>query len=258
MNSGTVLSLQLSRNEVNVDAYIAYVYGYSLEDLTKNLDEIFHSSERRYFDTIKSEKRKFTYLSGRFAGKLAVAEYLHEDDMSRIEIRSGFFDQPLVKHLSVETPELTLSHCSDLAIAIAYQTGHIMGVDVEEIDLSKSHVFKSQLTQDEITRAEGTFEDFRMGYHLMWTAKEALSKALKCGLTVPFDILEIDEIKSSESGAYISLYKNFVQYKCCSWIMDRHILSITLPQKTDIGLDIKGDLQRASVQQTGSVRHTVT
>ena len=253
VKTDTVFPLDLARNEVKIAAYMAYVYKDEYQGIINNIDNFLHDSELEYFNSIKSEKRRFSYLSGRFSGKLAVSEFLHEIDMKGVEIRSGIFDQPLVKHLSTDTPELTLTHCSDLAIAIAYQAGHIMGVDVEDIDFSKSHVFKSQLTEREVARAENSFEDLRIGYHLMWTAKEALSKVLKCGLTVPFDILEIEECNPIEKTAYLSLYKNFVQYKCCSWIMDGYLLSITLPRKTDIQLDIPSKIIRGHAQQTSSI-----
>ena len=235
----TVFSLELIRNEASVNAYMAYVYDDVYQDILNNIDDFLHEAERNYFNNIKSEKRKFTYLTGRFAGKLALAEYLQDAALNSIEIRSGCFDQPLVKHLSFDTPELTLSHCSDLAVSIAHQAGHIMGIDVEEVDLGKSHVLKSQLTEAEVSKAQTDFGDYRIGYHLMWTAKEALSKAIKCGLTVPFDILEIEELEPLvKETSYTSYYKNFAQYKCVSWITDHHLLSITLPRKTEMRLDI--------------------
>ena len=238
-----VFSLELIRNEKKVDAYMAYVYDDVYKNIINDTDNFLHNSERNYFTSLKSEKRRFTYLTGRFAGKLALSQYLHEPNLRAIEIRSGCFDQPLAKHLSFDTPEVTLSHCSDLAVAITYQAGHIMGIDVEEIDFSKSHVLKSQLTEAEAIKAQQNFEDYRIGYHLMWTAKEALSKALKCGLTVPFDILEIEDLNSQKENNYTSIFKNFAQYKCISWIMDRHLLSITLPRKTEMGTDVLREIR---------------
>ena len=242
MKNDTVFSLNLARNTGNVKAYLAYVFDGQYQEILNEVDKFLHPNERDYFNYLKSEKRRFSYLTGRFAGKLAVSEYLGEIDLQAIEIRSGIFDQPIVNHYSRDTPEITISHCSDLAVALAFHSGHPMGVDIEEIDFSKTHVFKSQLTASEIAKTEKKFEDPRIGCHLVWTAKEALSKVLKCGLTVPFEILEIEEFKVLEKNSYMTSYKNFAQYKCLSWKIENHLFSITLPKKTEMSVDIPAKL----------------
>ena len=248
LNNDTVFSLGLHRQETEIESYLAFVFYAQYQNTLNNIENILHENERRYFNNLKSERRRFSYLTGRFVAKLAICEYLHEIDMTQIEITSGIFDQPIVKHLSFDTPSVTISHCSDLSIAIACQQGHIMGIDVEEIDFNKTHVFKSQLTDDEISKSESNFKDTRLGYNLIWTAKESLSKAIKCGLTVPFSVLEIDKIEHVSDNAYLSNYKNFAQYKCYSWFTDKHLISITLPRKTETTLNIAGKIIALNAQ----------
>ena len=234
MSNKTVFSLELFRNDVRITAFFAFAIEEHYQNIFEKVQGFLHPNELIYFNNLKSEKRKFSYLTGRYCGKLAISQFLSETEMKDIEIRPGIFDQPIVRHHSIDTPEITISHCSDLAVAIAFPPGHIMGIDVEEIDFSKTHVFKSQLTQSEIDKVDRSFDDSRIGFHLIWTAKEALSKALKCGLTVPFDILEVEQIGHFAESGYLSSYKNFAQYKCISWVWDKHLLSIALPRKTDM------------------------
>lgn len=69
---------------------------------------------------------------------------------------------------------------------------------------------------------------------LLWTAKEALSKILRCGLMVPFQLLEVENM---EHQAYFTevFFRNFYQYKAVSFkIQDNIIGSIACPRKTSL------------------------
>ena len=163
---------------------------------------------------------------------------MNEPNYTKIEIASGIFDQPIVKHLSIDIPGLSLSHCQDFAIAIAFPSGHPMAIDMEKIDQNKIDVIKSQLTSNEINLAQTSPLGETIACTLIWTIKEALSKVLKCGLMIPFAILEIDQPVFNKEGTCISYFKNFGQYKSYSWVIGDYVLSIISPQKTDMDLDV--------------------
>ena len=240
LNICQVFPLELTRNNNPVDGFLATVHSGKYEEIHENIGAILHPNEAAHFRNLIAEKRKLSYLLGRCVVKFAVSKFLYETNLAEIEIAFGTFEQPIVKHLSADVPEVTLSHCDNIATAIAVQQGHIMGIDVEGVDFAKTHVFRSQITDAEAEKAEQSFDDARIGYHLIWTAKEALSKALKCGLTVPFSILQVETIRPADNtNGYVLTYKNFAQYKCLSWEIDNFLLSITLPQKTRLSLDLK-------------------
>jgi 4'-phosphopantetheinyl transferase len=162
---------------------------------------------------------------------------LQEPDPTQIEICAGTFCQPVVKYSSVETPELTIAHCHDAAVAIAFQTGHPIGVDLEFIEGNKSQVLEGQFTPVELQRLKLLQETDEDSYYFLWTAKEALSKAIKCGLTVPFEVLEVKEIVQTGTHAYVSSFKNFSHYQAYSWIKYQHVLSVVLPKNTHLAVD---------------------
>ncbi len=228
----------MSRGETAVTAYMAASRRRVFDRIVNHPAAILHPEEMPYYDRLKAEKRRFSYLTGRYTAKLAVAEFVCDPNLSSIHIASGTFDQPVVRYPCAATPAVTLSHCDDFVTAIAHDAGHIMGIDIECIDFSKTHVFKSQITDAETRRAQHDFDDYRLGYHLIWTAKEALSKALKCGLTVPFRILEIESFTRINTSCYLCNYTNFSQYKCYSWLLEHHVLSIALPKKTELMADV--------------------
>lgn len=237
-NSSFKVPLTLYREDKRSNVYLAYVSSQEFPFLFENLERILHPNELSYFKTLQFERRQLSYLIGRYAGKQALSLFLNESDYTKIEIASGIFDQPVVRHLSVDTPELSLSHCQDLAVAIAFPSGHPLAVDVEKTDQNKIDVIRSQLTSNEINLAQTSPLGEIIACTLIWTIKEALSKVLKCGLMIPFAILEIDQSVFNKNGTCISYFKNFGQYKSYSWVIEDYVLSIILPQKTDMDLDI--------------------
>ncbi len=123
-------------------------------------------------------------------------------------------------------------------MAIAYQPGHIMGVDLEPLDSSKLFVYERVLTAAELELARSFPFAFAAMCNIMWTVKEALSKAIKCGLITPFEILEIQTMAQEPDGTFLSHFRNFGQYKCHSWMLPGYGLSIVLPRKTEFILDL--------------------
>lgn len=238
---GINFPLDIQRNQRSVRTHLAYVETDHYTVIHDQYRSFLHTGEIAYFDNLIAEKRKLSYLLGRYAAKIAVSRLLNESDLTKIEISFGTFEQPIVNYVSFNTPDVTISHCDGVAMAIATQAGHVMGIDIEKIDFSKTHVFKSQITEDEAKKASQQFEDERVGFHMIWTAKEALSKTIKCGLTVPFDILQLDNIipASTINNVYESSFKNFAQYKCLSWQLKNYLLSIVLPKKSMIPIGIK-------------------
>ncbi len=229
MKSQFVTALNINDKNEKVSAYLACVHSQEYTSILKNIHNILHPNEINYFLGLEYERRKLSYLLGRHVAKQAVASYLNEIDFTEIEIVSGSFNQPIVKHLSADTPHVTISHCDCLATAIAFCPSQIIGVDVEYIDRERLSVYQSQLTTKEKDCIENSFQDNVSGSVCLWTIKEALSKALKCGFMIPFDILEVEQLNCLDDRSYLSSFKNFKQYKCFSFIFHPYVLSVVLP-----------------------------
>ncbi|HKP94803.1 MAG TPA: 4'-phosphopantetheinyl transferase superfamily protein [Fibrobacteria bacterium] len=232
-----VLPLDLKREGGAVRAFLAFARGELFPSILERISADFHAYELRHYARLKHRGRQASYALGRWACKLAAGAYLGESDKGKIEIGSGSFNQPIVRHGAHEIPEITLAHTPDLALAIAYPSGHIMGVDVEPVDGSKLFVYQRVLTPSEQSLARSLPTDFLRACNLMWTVKEALSKAIKCGLMTPFEVLEIQSMTQETDGRFLACFRNFSQYKCISWLRPDSGLSIVLPRKTDLTLD---------------------
>ncbi|MDY6935442.1 MAG: 4'-phosphopantetheinyl transferase superfamily protein [Spirochaetota bacterium] len=234
-----VISLNVKRNEEPVSAYLGCVSQNAYSMLENNIESILESNKLRYFSSLRFEKRKKDYLTGRYMAKSVVAEYLHETNLAAIEIANGVFNQPFVKYNGPDIPGVSLSHSYDWSVALSFPYGHPMGIDIEKVDLEELDIIKGQLTEDEIRLIHESGIKEEITYFQTWTMKEALSKVLKCGLTTPFTVLEIDKPHFQSNGVATCLFKNFGQYKCHSWIIKGYALSIVLPKNSEMKMDIR-------------------
>jgi 4'-phosphopantetheinyl transferase len=229
--------LNLSRQHKDVPSYLAFSFASNFPSLAEHLEQFLHPNEINYFRGLQFPLRQTSFLLGRHAAKQVLTAFFGEPDPTLIEVCTGIFCQPLVKYRSVEKPELTIAHCQDAAVAIACQTGHPVGVDLEYLDRKRSQVLEDQFTKVELQLLEPLHEKDEISFLLLWTAKEALSKALKCGLTVPFEVLEVKEVRQTAPGACAFSFKNFSQYQAHSWVEGLHILSIVLPRRTSLDMN---------------------
>ena len=112
-------------------------------------------------------------------------------------------------------------------------------------------MLETQFTPSELERLKLMPEAEKDAYYFLWTVKEALSKTLKCGLTVPFSILEVERIVQHGLHAYTCLFKNFAQYQARSWIESQHVLSIVLPKNTQLMVNPFAAIQAGRLANAG-------
>jgi len=191
------------------------------------------------------DRRRQSYFLGRYAAKRAL-NFLTDEDPAELTIYHGVFDNPVVE--SNKTPfrfDVSITHSSDVAAAIAFPTAHPMGIDIEQVDQAKAQVVEKELTPYECALFSHT--DFGLSHPSMlsmaWTIKESISKVLKTGLMTPFSMYEILSI-SCNNYVYTSYFKNLSQYKSLSFLINNHVCSITLPKNTN--LDISNILTHSS------------
>ena len=116
-----------------------------------------------------------------------------------------------------------------------------MALDLEEIDVGRTRVMLTQIGATEAERAAAVCPSTELAAAVVWTAKEALSKALRCGMTCPFELLETCELEECD-GAYTGRFRNFGQYKFVSWRRERSVLTFVLPKKTELGISLPDPL----------------
>lgn len=203
------------------------LFSCSEEEQLVKTTAFLHQEEWEYYRSLQFERRIKSYLAGRYAAKKAISMYLHEEDLSRIGIERGVFNQPLVVH--AQNAQVSITHSDRLAAAVAFSEKSPMGIDIEQICEGKREVLHNQIRPKELTLIQSLPYSADGLLTLVWTAKEALSKVLKTGLSTPFALFELKQINVKDDF-FVSHYENFCQYETVSFMLDSFVCSITYPR----------------------------
>ena len=237
------LPIELIRKERRDRAFLAWVEADCYPILSHGYRSFLHPDERLFFESLKYKRRQSSYLMGRYAAKMALSCYLQERDMTAIAVVPGVFTQPVVRCGSFRRPAVTISHIKKVACAIVFPDECPLGMDVEAIKASNATVMQSQMTSKEIMDFAEKEEDEICSLTVLWTAKEALSKVLKCGLTCPFEVMAVDRLEK-HGQLYEGGYSNFQQYGFQSWLTPKAVITIALPKETRMQVDMTAFLER--------------
>lgn len=216
-----------------------YRIGYSLikNELPKLMPYInmLHPSEREYLENIKHNKRKQSYLLGRIAAKKALSELTtHVPDS--IWIDRGVFHFPVVKNIyHPDNLQVSISHCNDIGVALAFTENHPLAIDIEYINVNQCQFIKKDLTSKEQIMIADLELDKSYGYVLLWSIKESLSKIFKTGMTMDFKLFEVSNL-SYNGEFYENSFVYCRQYKSISKIINNYVVSIVLPRNS-FGID---------------------
>jgi len=223
-----LIDLNIVRDHKQLSATIAHVKIQS--NLTPN--KWLSNDENRYFETLKSKKRQDQYLAGRIALKKSLGRQLNIPSQE-IVITTGAFGFPLIDPKQTKIADCSLTHSNTDAVAIASPYGHPVTIDVEQIR-SKTTGITSKLTPHEIGLLKTLKAHQTQALTALWTIKEALSKAVRCGLYADWSILEIKTVRQTEDYAYEATFSNWFQYKSMVLIFDTACLSLVIPKNSNL------------------------
>jgi 4'-phosphopantetheinyl transferase len=232
--AGSVRAFPLRRESLRVDTVFGFVFARDYPAILDHSGEFLAPAELAYFAGLRFLRRQQSFLLGRYAAKLALQSLLKAGDPKAIEIGRGVFEQPVISYLSARASEVTISHCDEIAVALAFPSGHPMGVDIEQIDPDRLVTIRSQMSPTEREWARRAGADELAFSTLIWTAKEALSKALICGLMSPMEIFNLAEFYPLGHRVWGGLFQNFGQYRFIGWIGRTVAMSVVLPKKSEV------------------------
>jgi 4'-phosphopantetheinyl transferase len=229
------IPVSLRREGYAAMACFAWAPSDDYADVARRAADFLHPEEQASLAALKIERRRSSYLLGRYAAKTALAGCIGpEFDAKGTLIVSGIFSQPVVQARTARPWGVGISHSDRLACGLAYPEEHPMAVDAEEIDPARTRVMATQIGDAEAGRArEACGGDFDLAATVVWTAKEALSKALRCGMTCPYELLETVEMTTDAEGCG-GRFKNFGQYRFRSCRRGGTVVTIVLPKRTEM------------------------
>lgn len=200
-----------------------------LDWLDANAQEFLHPDEAALVTDRLHARRRHGLLVGRYAAKQALSRLHPEIDPRAFAVRPGVLEQPVVFGEGVRNLGISLSHAGPVALAVAFPEGCPMGIDVERVRVDAVPLLVSQSPQAEqrlAARLDGPEPERQMR---LWCLKEALSKALRCGLTVPLEVLAVANVEPDPVGLQVS-FANFAQYRGLSVVAGDLAAALVLPK----------------------------
>jgi len=199
-------------------------------------EEFLSQSEAQHVARLQFAAKKEGFLLGRLAAKRALGALLAEPDLRRIGIQSGVYGQPLVRHPRAGGLEVTVSHSHGLAVALAFPAGYPMGIDIETGSTVSAPTILGEVeaSPPELAWLVSSGVDEATACCVLWTAREALGKALKLGLNSPLGVLALAEIRSDGPGAWLGRYQNFPRCKCLVRVAGGRTLALALPGDAEL------------------------
>jgi len=197
---------------------------------------LLHVTELQHYHSLKAAASRASYLLGRASAKWAIAGLTQEVNLSSICIKPGVFQFPVVTCKSELNIQTSISHCSETGAALAFPEAHPMGIDLEKAMPDKMEALKEYISPKEEALLEKCGLPPLIGYNLLWTVKEGLSKVLKTGLMIEFTLLAVDSLQKS-GAAYLSTFQHLHQYKAISFCCNDYACSIILPRNTQPELE---------------------
>lgn len=229
--------LALHRKELTTEAVFAWVHTTAYAALHHTCTGILHPHELAQYERLAVPRRKTSFLLGRYVAKQALAVLLRESVYANIEIVPGVFTQPIVKFPTPEPVGVSITHAGELACALAFPQIHPMAIDVERLDTTNIEAMQSQMLPEELHPEALPQLSELVRCTVLWTAKEALSKVLQCGLMCPFALLETVELRQ-DAACYVGYFRHFGQYKFHAWVLQDHVITIVLPKWTTMPVDL--------------------
>ena len=197
--------------------------------------EFLSESEKMQLGSFQFAAKRESFLLGRLAAKRALGALLPESDLRRIEIRSGIYGQPLVHHPAAGAADVSVSHSHGLAVALAFPAAYPMGIDLETVSAVSAQAILGELQASGAEHAwlAAAGVDQGTACAVLWTAREALGKALKIGLNSPLGVLSLGQIAansevSGSEGSWVGHYLNFPRFQCLSQARGGRVLSLAM------------------------------
>ncbi len=204
-----------------------------LPELAAARSQFLAPAEEAYYQTLRVDARRRSFLIGRLCVKEALAVCLGSPERSSWEVSRGVFQQPVLQGPGIRNLQASLSHSGDYGVAVVHPEGHPVGVDIEEINPDRRETVQTQMTPGEVEAASALGGTANESLMLMWSAKEALSKILRTGLMTPFSVYEMEGL-ARESGCLLGFFKNFGQYRAITFPMQGMALALALPKRSEL------------------------
>lgn len=188
------------------------------------------AAEHRRFAALTNPKRRSEFLHGRAAAKAAMCRLSPHTRAADWSVVPGVFRQPVVH--GPASMAVSIAHTRDCATALAFPTELFAGVDMERLRPDSQHAIRSQMTAHERQTLAASSVPEAMQLTLAWSAKEALSKALRMGLLLPFRELGLSGVTYRAAlDAWMMTFRLTPSLVVYAGLHGDEALALALPQR---------------------------
>ena len=251
-------TLELRRGTDVRRAVFAVIDDTALLPFSAAPELMLSAAELAQYAHLHFAQKRQAFMLGRLAAKSALGAMLEESAWPNISIRAGVFGQPLLTHPRALGVDVTVSHSNGMAVAVAFPADWPVGIDLETIAsnalatvlaaLDASPEEQAWLAAEPISRPAGS-EQSEGGPRpegwgaltscgLLWTAREALGKALKTGLSSPLGVLSLCDFKRVDADSNVKPwtggYVNFPQFRWLAQAFGERMLTLCLPREIEL------------------------
>jgi phosphopantetheinyl transferase len=179
-----------------------------------------------------NKNKESVSLAHSLVGRLLLAEILKQQQIQTVTLSLNTYQRPCL----VESAwKFSISHSHRMVIcACSYR--HDVGIDVEWITPVQLKHFISQFTESQLRQLSAS-ENLPVEFFKLWTAKEAISKAVGKGLFVDFKeiIISDDGHCIFENQKWTTHHLNVFDSYCCT-LATNSLLSSFQPDRYQIPL----------------------
>lgn len=151
------------------------------------------AAERAVLARLGVPKRRGDWLLGRWAARRALVEAGEAEREADVSVLAAPSGAPEAFLLGRRAPvALSLTHSHGVAVAALAPAGVLLGVDLERVE-ARSGVFLADwfTPAEQAFAAAGEAGEPGLAATLVWSAKEAVMKALREGLRIPPKAIEV-------------------------------------------------------------------
>lgn len=201
----------------------------------ENEPDWFSDKERSYIASLRYAKRRQEYRASRISAKGAAKAFCGSDSVIDISVGSGVLWNPYITVSGHPNLGVSICHTADFSCAAVFDEAYICGIDAEQVNERHFRTLSECATEREKALLLSIDSDEMMKLTLLWTIHEALSKALRTGLSLGMDYYEISEIAPCGScGCLAGKFALFTQFEFYSFISqkDRTAFSVAVPKNS--------------------------
>ncbi|MCK5679201.1 4'-phosphopantetheinyl transferase superfamily protein [bacterium] len=177
----------------------------------------------------KVDKRRNQFLAGRYIAKETIRKEHPGMALGAINIVHGVWGFPLIHSDSLNQATISICHADHYAAALFFASNtHPVGIDLEEISENNLPAFKRFISEEEQSLIKSENLPFLEMMHLLWSAKEAVGKALKVGFAIPEEIYSIASISLTDN-IYHLVFEKLPMLKVAGWLHGDHAVCIAFP-----------------------------